>query len=367
MLLSSKNKILILFCFCYLFIKVKLTNYISFELIKADDCVRLVNISNQILFKFIPKYDGICNNLSNLGHCDAGNDTMYPQDKFLIKNYEYEEKIEIEITFEDWNHIDGFMDMNVYFNEYKIKTSDQVFWKCINCGNGNQDYFYENNRMNFYSGTGPGGCSEKLYKFIFKIDDINEIYQGGKNGPFEIMSDFYAFTDQQIFEREVYNSEGDLELQLINFNVAEILHFKSNESIPLDINNYFFRVEFSNIGGGHLKGLGLDDVEKELYSWSSFKVNDTSGLNFILSPQQKEQKYAEVNLKITVLNNCLDEYNCKIVVPAKDFTFKIKVVEFPDTTIPLTEKTERPSDSTEQTERPSDTTEQTERSSYTTE
>ena len=68
MLLFSKFKMMIAFALLCLFIKVKLTIYISFELIRADDCVRLINISNEIMYIFTPEYEGICNDLSNLGH-----------------------------------------------------------------------------------------------------------------------------------------------------------------------------------------------------------------------------------------------------------------------------------------------------------
>ena len=57
MLFFSKTKFLIIiFVFGYLFQKVNLINYISFKLNKVDDCVRYINISNQILFNYTPEY-----------------------------------------------------------------------------------------------------------------------------------------------------------------------------------------------------------------------------------------------------------------------------------------------------------------------
>ena len=79
----------------YSFIEVNLShNYISFELVNVDDCVRLINISNQIFFNFTPLYNAkICGNYDaeNLGHCDAGKYDMYEGERyhqFLLKNYE---------------------------------------------------------------------------------------------------------------------------------------------------------------------------------------------------------------------------------------------------------------------------------------
>ena len=353
---SKIKKMIAFVSFCQ-FIKVELTNYISFELIKADDCVRMINISNEILFNFTLLYNGTCNNLDDLGHCDAGNYSMYPDDKYLIKNYEYEYKIAIIITFEDWNHIDGFMDMNVYFNEFKIKTSDQVFWRCINCGNGYKGYYWENSRMNYYHDYGGGGCSEKLYYFVFQIDNITELYKGGENGALEVNNNFYTFTDNSIFERVIYSTENELEL--INFNVPEILHVKLNDSLPINYNNYYFKIEYDqNTIKGDLTGLDLNDEERKLYNGNEFKVTNTSGLNYVLTEEEKDNKYTEIKVRISVCNYCLNgingnKCNYNVIVPPKEFTFKIKIIDPPTTKPtekPTTTLTERPT--TTPTERP---------------
>ena len=49
------SKILsVIIVFYFLLQKVNLANYISLELKEVDDCVRLVNISNKIVFRFSP-------------------------------------------------------------------------------------------------------------------------------------------------------------------------------------------------------------------------------------------------------------------------------------------------------------------------
>ena len=314
--------------FC-LFIKVELTNYISFQLFDPDDCVRLVNISNQILFNFTPLYDG---------HCNWKNYSMYPEDNYLVKNYEYEFKIAVEIIFEDWHHVLGCMNTDVYFNEFKIKSSDQILWRCINCGNGYKGYYWENDKMCYYSGEGDRTFSEKLYYFVFQIDNITDLYKGGAKGALEIIYDFYTFTDKDTFEREIYSTENELEL--INFNDPEILHVKSNNSLPLDYNYYYFKIEYEhNNVKGNLKGLDLDGQEKNLYSGYNFTVTDTSGLKYVLNGQEKENKYTEVRVRISVCNYCengVNGYKCNnnTIVQSKEFIFKIKIID-PPTTIPL--------------------------------
>ena len=219
MLFFSKIKFLvIIFAFGYLFQKVNLINYISFKLNSVDDCVRYINISNQILFNYTPEYYVCDPNFNVRSNCDPGNFSMYPDDQFIIKNYEYEFKTDIEITFEDWNHKEGYMGMDVYFNEYIIKTENQLFWKCDNCRNGNGENNYNFGYKNgypvfqFHPDTDRKDiCNHTLYTFSFKIDDINELYKIWIDKQY----DYYTFSESLTFENSVNYSEGDLELELI--------------------------------------------------------------------------------------------------------------------------------------------------------
>ena len=47
--------------------------------------------------------------------CDAKIKNIYPE--FLIKNYEYELNTEIKFIFQDTVHVDGYMNIIVYFNK----------------------------------------------------------------------------------------------------------------------------------------------------------------------------------------------------------------------------------------------------------
>ena len=104
MLIYSRIKRIVNFIFFCLFIKVKLTNYISFNIIQVDDCLRKINISNEIYFEFTPYYFTRCGNYDDIGDCDAKNFNVYGSDTMIIKNYPYEFKLAIEITFEDLDH-----------------------------------------------------------------------------------------------------------------------------------------------------------------------------------------------------------------------------------------------------------------------
>ena len=329
MLFFPKINTITIIIFLYVFIKVQLPNYISFKLNIIDDCLRELKIGDEVLFSFTPINDGICETFwIHRPDCDSGNRAMYPSDSYIIKDYEYNFKTDIKLTFDDFNHKYGYMEMTVFFNEYIIKNTDRRFWRCINCGVnglGNQDYFYYLDRMNFYEITRGGDCSHELYIFYFTINDITDLYKGGEDGAFQIRTDFYSFTDESVFLRRVNYSEK-VELELINFNVSEILHVKLNNVLPININNYFFRIEYvnneKNNFGRELKGLDLDGTEKRLNNNDAFIVSDISELNYILSEQEKVNRSAEVKVKISVLNKCPvgDEYQCesKIIVPAKD-------------------------------------------------
>ena len=156
------------------------------EFIEVDDCIRAIFISGENIFSFTP---------TSIDKCDYQYQDIYP--KFFTKNYRYDYDIEIKFNFQDSVHFDGFMDITFYFNEYIIKTSDQIFWKCINCwnfgfvgDNRNWDYNYYNDRINFYCGhgnsdgrcKGDGATNEVWYTFIFKIHFLDDLRNGNKAG-----------------------------------------------------------------------------------------------------------------------------------------------------------------------------------------
>ena len=193
--------------FCFLLQGINLTNYISLKIKAVDDCVRYINISNQIVFNFSEQNEQ-CDLSYNYSPYDANNWKIYAPDDFLIKDYEYEFKTGIEITFEDWLNGQGFMSIDVYFNEYLIKSTDQIFWECRNCYNNENEYGkfdfgigdvwkngmqYKEKAFLFHPKKENDECGPDYYTLVFKINDISELYNGGKNGSFELITDYYTF------------------------------------------------------------------------------------------------------------------------------------------------------------------------------
>ena len=83
-------------------------NYISLEFIKVDDCVREIVFVDRIIFS-LKESDCNYDNQANI----------HP--KFFIKNGNYEYGKEIRFVFEDNYHLDGYFEINVYFNEFFMK------------------------------------------------------------------------------------------------------------------------------------------------------------------------------------------------------------------------------------------------------
>jgi hypothetical protein len=262
---------------------------------------------------------------------------MYPGDKFLIKNYEYEFKTEIEITFEDWNHKEGYMGMDVYFNEYIIKATDQLFWRCDNCrnenGENNYNFGYKRKFPVFLfhpDNTELNDWGHTFYTFSFKIDDINELYKVY----LEKQPDYYTFSENLIFEKTVNYSEGDVELELINFNLEDIIYSKLNQSIKN--NDFLYKINYDdNNVEGKLKGLGLDGIVKNISKGEFIKFNDTLGLNYTLGDNEKQANFTEIRVKISVFKNCPNDTNqypyCdrSAIIEEKEFIFKINIIRPP--------------------------------------
>ena len=391
--------------FCFLLQGINLTNYISLKIRAVDDCVRYINISNQIVLNFSEQntIEDCDYTYHRRGPCDVNNWEKYAPDDFLIKDYEYELKTGIEITFEDWFTEQGYMAIDVYFNEYLIKYTDLIFWECKNCYNsmnevGKFDFGLEEiwkndwntweNVIKFHP-TLPNigeGCRHDFYTFVFKIDDITELYKGGKNGNFELITDYYTFGNelQIIIEKNINYSryETELELELINFKQDEIIYAKSSVSNSAlayknNDNDFIYKICVGN-NEGKLKGFDPNNSQININTGDCFL--ETSGINYKLGDNETKVNLTEVKLKISVFKNCPEDTsiykycnNYTPIINEKDFIIQIKInrhlpESIEQTTIlvdstelittPFTEQTTTLAYSSEQTTIPAESTEQ---------
>ena len=100
----------------------------------------------------------------------------------------------VKFQFQVPVHYAGFLDINIYFNEYILKISVRKSWKCDDYGGkndggsskdqcgGNYGYSYYFDRINFYDDKAcfegvyhkrKGGKWEQLYNFHFKIINLD--------------------------------------------------------------------------------------------------------------------------------------------------------------------------------------------------
>ena len=257
----------------------------------------------------------------------------------------------------NWNSLlgtltEGWMIVDVYFNEYHIKTADRTFWKCKDCGYyGDTDYVYYNysyvewmkqtiytgDRLYFYQQYG-NRTQDHLYKyhFDFVINDITDLYKGGVRGAFDVNQNFYSL-GSQTFEIYIYAPQDELEL--INFNVSKNFHVNGNDTLLPEFTNYYFHLDWYN-AQGTLKGLNKDKTTNNFVTlnWGQqldFRVNDEIGLIYKLSDSEVSQREAEVKValiaKIYCPENSENHCSSQNVSPQGTFTFKIHILEKPTT------------------------------------
>ena len=115
------------------------------------------------------------------------------------------------------------------------------------------------------------------------------------------------FSENLIFEKEVYRTEGDIELELINFIKEELIHVRTNDSLKMDINNYYFTAQYYCIEG-RLKGFTLNDEKNFLNDGDEFKFTETFGLNYVLGQNERNRDNIEIKIRITPYNYCPEGY-----------------------------------------------------------
>ena len=318
------SKIIYLFflIFSLKIIRVELVNYLTFELHKVDDCIRAVYFSNELIFGYKPE---------NLSMCSAKKNSHYP--RYFVLNQEYTFGTQIKVIFQDTDHHDGYFNISIHFNEYIIRVKDQIFWKCLNCAGPNKDYVYDNDRINFYPGKGDRKYYEKNYTFIFQIDNDEEF----KKGYFEVNNEYYSFTNQKIFYREIYYLENELEL--INFNTTNNFFIKDNHTLPFDFNKFKFKIEFiNNDFKGNISALDLSGNEIILGDGYEFKISNNKGLSYKLNEDEIRNRAVNISIKLTAYDfPNLNDYRSKIVAKTTEFHFIIILYDnFSD----ITENTE---------------------------
>ena len=177
----SLKRILIFIIIFNLDIFANLNNYISVQIIQFDDCIIDMEINDYHLDITPKELDKCYKDRYYLDSPKSGD--------FILKYYEYKFNDRLKFSFGDSDHTEGWMVINVYFNEYLIEVKDRVFWECKNCNNnyGNNNYItydssftYLNINYNYWATVDPynkiffynlpaDSSKDKLYIYIFLI------------------------------------------------------------------------------------------------------------------------------------------------------------------------------------------------------
>ena len=288
-----------------LYIKINSYLYLSIYVNEVDDCIyNIYTYKNNIpinYFNFKENHIDI--------ECLSINSYIYSNPLIKNKQYEFGEIIFMEVK--DFIGTNGYISITVKINEYNIKTSDQEFWKCLNCDTEDQNYFFSKNRFNFYSKTNNIKLNV-LYNFIFQINSSSEL----NNPKFEISDSFYELSQNTYNLNLSYKYN---ELEIINFNTSDTFYIRDNKSLSVNYTNYYFQIHFVSNFTGTLKGLNLNNIYMNITNHGSFRVNNTNGLIYQLSPEDQKNYGIYLQLKIIAYNIYLN----KSVTKEKYFNFNI--------------------------------------------
>ena len=164
------KKAIIFIIFFNLLIFVRLVNYISVQVDEVDDCIMNFQINNEF-HEIIPLWI----DPNNINKCYKNNkfDGSSIQNVFILRNHEINFNEKVEFVFGDSDHTEGWMKINIFYNEYLIQTRDRVFWSCRDCGKfSNTNYIIETQEgreywVTTYSRYFPGWVTEVDKRIFF--------------------------------------------------------------------------------------------------------------------------------------------------------------------------------------------------------
>ena len=318
-----------IFIIIVLLIEIKSDYYLSLQVVTIDDCIRNVNISNGfVIWKFDPP---------SLDKCDFQYQNIYPE--YLTKYYNYQLGTEIRFEFQDSVHIDAFVNIKVFFNEFIIKASDNKFWSCKDCYTNDGNYIWNSsdNRMDLREKSNSGynyySSEPILFHCYFKINSYDDL----NNYNFEVNHEFYSLNDKKYFYHRIYYTQKELEL--INFNNTENFYVTDNKTLSIDCTNFYFKIIYLNSFEGKLNAFGLNNNPLELGNNYDFKVSKNKGISYILTDNEINSREVTIKVSITVYNNP-NKNNQQQVSKETEFNFIITIYDDIETTLPIVPTTE---------------------------
>ena len=304
------------FLFTYLFLKINSTLYISMDLIKVDDCLtRIYNENNVTYFE----------NETNSQICDPQN-SSYPSPILSKTPYEIGEKIYVDIY--DRGLGAGFFSMTVFISGYIIKTEEQKYWTCTDCGGEDSNYRFNSkyNRFDFYNNTLDTHIirTRRYFHFYFQIplSDKDEFIKPNIN------DNYYTLTTKTNFYISPKSLEDEIEL--INFNTSENLKADNTEIPDTFYKEIGFKIYFDEytLFEGEFIGLDTSNNDVNLNNNDIFLVSETKGLRYKFSEKEKENKGAYLKFRIEGVTSPSDLSLSKSITKKEDFNFFICLNEY---------------------------------------
>ena len=263
--------------------EIKSKLYISMDVLFADECINKIYIKNNsdniTYFILDQNYRKTCNSKENYYYPNNGTP--------IIENKEY--IIGQRLFVEVYDRVCGSsLNIIVRINEYIIMLYHQKYWNCLNCPNFTH-------KTDFLDLAYEGGDSNNIiYSLYFQIDNFEDFKF------FEIDDTFFSLTSLKIFNRSLYYKNDFLEL--INFNTSDNFYITKNNSLEVNYTNYKFLIEFNKNFSGTLIGLNANNSEMQLNSRDYFYINESNGLKYILSLEDKKNYGSILEFNIQAYN-----------------------------------------------------------------
>ena len=260
------------------------SNYLlTMDIVHVDDCITHVYYKNSEIFKL---NEGI--------QCKKNNQI---KENPIIRLLPYDLDKIIDLYLEDFFGNEAALSMNVYLNEYIIRTESLIFWKCKNCNNGG-NYFY-NADLNLYDCVGTINENPENYHFEFKIGSFSNLKSLYGHGVYRFN---YYFTEER--HNFIYTPNLNVPIKLVDLNSRNFLYtidkYEQIEpiyeliSFVIYIDNYF---PFSSFDI-----LTLDEYNKEiiLVPGKKYNIQTSKVLKYKLKEEEKIDKGVHLKFKIKI-------------------------------------------------------------------
>ena len=282
------------------------STYLTMELLNINNCIPQIY------------YNNTWNNF-NICECNMNELKYYP--KPLINNllYKFEDKIIFIIKDLGFTSL---MKIIVFINEYIIECKHQKFWRCTNCSTSDHNYIYNPTDESFYFNDEPLEYKDYYFSIYFQINSSDQLNFEGNN----VSSDFYALRTERKTVN-IPNMNIDKEIELINFKDTKYFFVRNNSNnISIDYTNYYFKIYYTdNSLSGKYFGLNLNNSYMELKNESFILANDSKGLSYKLSYEDKRKKGANLFFQIEGYNCPYNTNLSKLIAKKTEYNFNISI------------------------------------------